>query len=215
MLGPMAPAYLNDARTDGAGIHVADRAAELIGKHDQNERGRNELGDRAGRRDHAHRVPRRIAVFQHRRHRDHAHGDDRSGDGAGNGAENGADENHRIRQAAANRAEQLSDRIEQVLGQPAALEDGAHEGEERDREQQVVGDDAEQLVGEIAEEVRADETELDADEAEEQAGRRQRECRRITDQHEKHHAAEHQGRHVLPNEMNHCSGFSYSNRSRW
>src|SRR5258708_27631682 len=25
----------------------------LIGKHDQNERGRDELGDRAGRRDHA------------------------------------------------------------------------------------------------------------------------------------------------------------------
>src|SRR5262249_52742308 len=54
---------LNDARTDGAGIHVADRAAELIGQYDQNERGRNELGDGAGRRDDAHRMPRRIAYF--------------------------------------------------------------------------------------------------------------------------------------------------------
>src|SRR5262249_5444984 len=124
-------------------------------------------------------------------------------------------ENHRIRQAAAHRAEQLSDRIEQILGQPAALEDGAHEGEERNREQKIVGDDTEHLIGEIAEEVEANETELDDYETEEHAGSRERKCRRITDQHEKHHAPEHQGRHVLPHEMNHCSGFSYSNCSRW
>ena len=98
---------------------------------------------------------------------------------------------------AAHRAEQLADRIEQVLGQAAALEDRAHEGEERDRQQQVVGDDAEQLIGEVAEEVGRDQPELDADEAEEQAGRRQRERRRIADQHEEDHAAEHQRRHVV------------------
>ena len=202
---------LDDARPDGAGIHVADRAAELVGQHDQHQRRRDELGDGAGRRDDAHRMARRIAVFQHRRHRDDAHGDDRGGNRAGDGAEDGADEDHRIGQAAAHRAEQLSDRIEQILGEPAALEDRAHEGEERDREQQVVRDDAEQLVGEIAEEVGTDQPKLDADEAEEQAGRRERECRRIADQHEQDHAPEHQGRHVLPNEINHCSGFSYSN----
>ena len=54
--------HLDEARADGAGIHVADRAAELVGEHDQNQRGRNELGDRAGRGDHADRMPRRIAV---------------------------------------------------------------------------------------------------------------------------------------------------------
>ena len=87
--------------------------------------------------------------------------------------------------------------IEQVLGQPAAFEDRAHEGEERDRQQQIVGDDAEQLVGQVAEKVGADQAELDADEAEEQAGGGQRERRRIADQHEQDHAAEHQGRHIV------------------
>ncbi len=175
---------LDDARADRAGIHVADRAAELVGEHDQHQRRRDELGDGAGGGDDAHGVARRVAVFHHQRHRDHAHGDDRGRDRAGDGAENGADEDHRVGQAAAHRPEQLADRIEQVLGEAAALEDRAHEGEERDRQQQVVRDDAVELVGEVAEKVRPDQPELDADEAEEQAGRRERERRRIADQHE-------------------------------
>ena len=84
----------------------------------------------------------RIAVAQHDRQRDQAHGDDRGGHRAGDGAEDGADEDHRIGQPAAHRPEQLAEAFEQILGQPAALEDGAHEGEERDRQQQLVGDDA-------------------------------------------------------------------------
>ncbi len=99
--------------------------------------------------------------------------------------------------------------FEQVLGQAAALEDRAHEREERDRQQELVRDDAVELVGQVAEEVRANETELDADEAEEQAGRGQRERRRIADQHEQDHAPEHQRRHVVAHEGDHCSGFSY------
>ena len=53
---------LDDARADRAGIHVADRAAELVGQHDQHQRGRDELGDGAGRGDDARGVARRIAV---------------------------------------------------------------------------------------------------------------------------------------------------------
>ena len=41
----------------------------------------------------------------------------------------------------------LAHAFEQVLGQAAALEDHAHEGEERDREQQVVRHDAEHPIG--------------------------------------------------------------------
>ncbi len=41
-----------------------------------------------------------------------------------------------VAQAAAHRAEQLAHGIEHVLGQAAALEDGAHQREERDRQQQ-------------------------------------------------------------------------------
>ena len=149
--------HLDQARPDGARVHVADRAPEHIGEHDENQGRRDQLSDSARRRDDAHRVPRRIAVPEHWRHRDHAHGDHRSRYRAGDGAENGAYEDHGIGHAATHRAEQLSNRIEQVLGQTAALEDRAHEREERDRQQQVVRDDAEQLIGEVAEKVRRDE----------------------------------------------------------
>ena len=93
--------------------------------------------------------------------------------------------------------------FEQVFGEAAALQDRAHEGEERDRQQQVVRDDAEQLIGEVAEEVRRDQTQLDPDEAEEQAREGKREGGRITDRHEDDHAPEHQGRHVVANEGDH------------
>ena len=43
-----------------------------------------------------------------------------------------ADEDHRVGQAAADRAEQLADGVEQVFGHARALEDQAHEGEERE-----------------------------------------------------------------------------------
>ena len=87
-----------------------------------------------------------IAVAQHDRQRDQAHGDDRGGDDAGRGGEQRADEDHGVGEAAAHRPEQLADRVEQVLGHAGALEDQPHEGEERDGEQRVVADDAEEAV---------------------------------------------------------------------
>ena len=59
-------------------------------------------------------------------------------DHAGRRREQRADEDHRVGEAAADRAEQLADRVEQVLGHAAALEDQPHEREERHREQRVV-----------------------------------------------------------------------------
>ncbi len=134
---------LQDRGTDRAEIHVADRPAELVGENDEHERGRDDLGDRARRGDDAGRKPRVVAVAQHDRQRDHAHGDDRGSDRAGDGAENGADEDDRVGKAAWNAAEELAGAFEKVLGQTASLQNRTHEGEEGNGEQQIVGDDAE------------------------------------------------------------------------
>ena len=134
--------HLDDAGAGGADVHVAGRPAELVGEHDQHQRGRDELGDGARRGDDAGGVAHVVAVARHHRQRDQPHGDDRGGDRAGDGAEDRADEDHRIGQAAAHAAEQLAEAFEQILGQAAAFEDHAHEGEERDRQQQLVGEHA-------------------------------------------------------------------------
>jgi hypothetical protein len=82
-----------------APVHVADRPAELVGHHDQDERRRDDLRERAGRRDHAGRELLAVAVPQHDRQRDQAHRDDRRGHDAGRRGEQRTDENHRDRRA--------------------------------------------------------------------------------------------------------------------
>ena len=93
------------------------------------------------------RQPLGIAVAHHHRQRDQAHREHRGGDDAGRRREQRADEHHRVGDAAADRAEQLADGVEQVLGHAAALEDQAHEREERDREQRGIAHDAEHALG--------------------------------------------------------------------
>ena len=132
---------LDDRRAPGAQIHVADRFAELVGEHDQHERGRDQLGDRSGRGQDARRVPHIVAVADHHRHRNERHRDDLSGNGAGDRAEDEADDDDGIPEPALDRAEQLPHRIEHFFGKPASLQDRAHEGEERYRQQQLVRED--------------------------------------------------------------------------
>ena len=149
--------HLHQARAPGAGVHVADRAAELVGQHDQHERRRDELGDGARGRDDAGREFHVVAVAHHDRQRDEAHRDHRGGDRAGDRAEDRADHDHRIAEAAAHRAEQLAQAVEQILGEAAALEDRAHQREERDREQRVVREDAEHALGQRLHEAEVEE----------------------------------------------------------
>ena len=73
----------------------------------------------------------------------------------------------------------------------------------------IVRDNAVELVREIAEKVRTNVPELDADEPEKQSHCRKREGRRIANDQEHDQPAEHERGHVLRNEMDHCSGFSY------
>jgi hypothetical protein len=90
---------------------------------------------------------------------------------------------------------------------PAFLEDGAHEGEERDGEQELVGQDAaEHAARDGLHEGHREVAHLDRQEAEEEADRRQRERDRVADDHEDHQPREHQRRH--PIQGDHCVGLS-------
>ncbi len=119
-------------------VHVVDGAAELVRQHDEHQRRRNDLRQRARRGDDARRELPVIAVAQHDRQRDEPHGNDARRHDARGRRQQRADENHGIGEAAAQRAEQLPHGLEQVLGHARAFEDQPHEGEERDRQQRVV-----------------------------------------------------------------------------
>ena len=153
----------HDAGDERAGVHVADRAAELVGHDDQHERRRDDLRERAGRGDDAGREPPVVAVAQHDRQRDQAHRDHAGGDDAGRGREQRADEDDRVGEPAAQRPEQLADRVEQVLGHAGALEDQSHEREERHGEQRVVRHHAEHALGQRLQQRRVEQAELDAE----------------------------------------------------
>ena len=91
----------HEAGDEGALVHVADRAAELVGHDDQHQRRRDDLRQRAGGRDDAGGEAAVVAVAQHDRQRDQAHRDHRGRDDAGGGGQQRADEDHRIGEAAA------------------------------------------------------------------------------------------------------------------
>ncbi len=148
-------------------------------------------------RDHAARQPFGIAVAHHHGQRNQPHGEHRGGDHTGGRREQGADKDHRVGDPAANRAEQLPDGIEQVLGHAAALEDEPHEREERNREEGRVRHDAEHTLGQRLEKRGVKQAQLHADHTEEQAVRRKRKRDRVTDQQKHHQAAKHQRRHQL------------------
>ena len=88
-----------------AGVHVADRAPELIGHDDEDERRRDDLRKCARRSDHAACEPAVVAVAQHDRQRYQAHGDDRRGHDARRGGKQRANEDHCVSKAAAHGAE--------------------------------------------------------------------------------------------------------------
>ncbi len=119
-------------------VHVAHRPAELVGQHDQHEARRDDLRQRAGGRDDPRGDAAIVAVAQHDRQRDQPHGDDRGRDDARGGRKKGAHDDDRIGQPAADRPEELADRVEQVLGHAGSLQHDAHEGEEGNGEQRLV-----------------------------------------------------------------------------
>ncbi len=193
-----------------AGVHVADRAAELVGHDDEHERGRHDLCERSGSRDRAGCEARVIAVAQHDRQRDEAHGYDGGRDDAGRRREQGADENDRVRNAAAHGPEQLAYGFEQILGHAGAFENEPHERKERDREQRLVahhpedalGQGLEQRPGEIDHAARIG-SELYADDEEHQPDGGEREGDRIAGEQDQDERREHDRREVLSDELDH------------
>ncbi len=194
---------LDDRGANGAEVHVADRAAHLVGEDHEDERGRHELRDGAGRCDHARGVPHRVAVLQHHGQRDKPHRDDGGRDRAGDGAEHRTDDDHGVGETPAQAAEQLPEAFEQVFGKSTSFEDRAHQREERDGEQQVVRDDGEHLERQVAQEVRHEQSEFDAEDGEQKTHCADREGRRIADDHAEDQPREHQRGHVVNDELGH------------
>src|SRR6185437_13105365 len=98
---------------------------------------------------------------------------------------------------AAQRAEQLTDGIQEVFSHPGAFEHQPHEGKERDGEQRVVAHHAIDAVRQRLQEIRLKQAKPNTDQSIEQADERQRECRWITKQQYDDQGAEHDRRHVL------------------
>ena len=81
--GHRVQARQRQAGQEGAFVHVADRAPELVGHDDQHQGGRDDLRQGAGGGDDARSHSPVVAVAQHDRQRDQPHRDHRCGDHAG------------------------------------------------------------------------------------------------------------------------------------
>ncbi len=183
-------------RQQRALVHVADRAAEHIGHHDQHQRGRNDLRQGAARGDDTGRQTRVIAVAQHDGQRDQPHGDDRGRHHPRGRGQQRADEDDGIGESAANAAEDLADGVQQLLGHAAAFQDQPHEGEERHGQQDLVAHDAEHPIRQRLQQRGGEHAEFDADPAEQHADGGERKGDRIADQQEEHQRREHHRRQV-------------------
>jgi hypothetical protein len=152
-----APA--NSAPTDtGSGaklpflhLHLGVYAREHVAHEDEHGRRRDDLAQCPGGADYAGGELRVVAGAHHGRQGDQPHGDHRCADDAGRGREHGADEHYGDAEAAAQVAEELAHRQQQLLGDAGAFEHHAHEDEQRHRHQHLVGHGADVAVGERAE----------------------------------------------------------------
>ena len=120
----------------GLVVHQPQRARlvggvrELVGQDDEHHGGRDDLPQRARRADGAGGEPARVAVAQHGRQRDEAHGDHGGAENAGGGGEQRPHQHHGDAEAARNRPEQARHGHQQVLGDLRALQHDAHEHEQ-------------------------------------------------------------------------------------
>ena len=122
-------------RYDRALIHIAHRSAQLIGQNDQHQRRRNDLRQGAGCRDDTGCHPPVITIAQHDGQGYQSHGNNRCRHNPGGGRQQRAHNDHGIGQTAADRAKQLPDRIQQILGHARPFQHNAHERKERDGQQ--------------------------------------------------------------------------------
>ena len=200
---PHVHAGQHKAGDQRAFIHVADRAAELIGHDDQHERRRDDLGERPRCGNDAGGNTPVITVTQHDRQRDETHRDYRSGDNARRRGQQRADQHDRIGQTAAHRPEELPDGVEQILRHARSLKDEPHERKERDRQQRIIAHDAENALRQSLQENRRKQPELNADEREDETVGGKSKGDRVAEQHQHDQADEHDRRHVCDHEVGH------------
>ena len=193
----------HQSRNESSLVHVANRFAELIGHHDQHQRRRNDLCQRAGSGDNTGGHPPVVAVAQHDRQRNQSHRNHRSRDDARGRREQRTDENHGVGQAATDGPEQLPDGVEQILRHARPLQHEAHERKERDREQRVVVHHAVDALGQCLQKVRVELAEPDAGKRVDKPHRAERERCRIAEQQHDHQRRKHDRRHICDKKSRH------------
>ena len=144
--------HLQNRGAPSALVHIAHRAAQLIGQHHQHQRGRHELRDGARRCQHPSGVTHVVAVADHHRQGNQRHGNHLASHRARNGAQNKADDDDRIAQAAAHGPKQLAHGVQHVFGQATFFKYGPHKGEEGNGQQQVIAQNAKDIEGQVGHE---------------------------------------------------------------
>ena len=187
-------------------IHIADRYIQLTGQYDQHQRRRNDLRQRARGCNHTRGHAIVITITAHQRQRNQTHRNHTRCNHACGGRQQTADQNNRIGQTAAHRAEQLPDGVEQILGHARSLQYQPHKGKKRHGQQRIVHDRAlEHPPGQRLQTVGIINTERNADHREGKTGRRQRKRNRETRQQKKHQADEHQRGDILNQKFHVCT----------
>ena len=163
----------DDARDDAGDEQLADvgRGHDAVDHHDHARR--NEDAERAAGGDRAGGEAVGVAVAPHRRHRHLGHGRRRRHARAGHRGKAAAGGDRRHRQAAAAVAEERVGAIVELLAEAGAIDEAAHEDEQR-QHREIVGDrglvtglsDHRQRgmpVGEIGKAGKADESHAEGD----------------------------------------------------
>ena len=125
---------------------------QYVAEHDEHDRGRDDLSERARSANGAGRDFRRVAAAQHGRQGQEPHRHDRRSDYARAGSQQHAHQRDGDTETAAQAAEQTRQRIEELLGNACAFERYPHEDEQRHGNQRFVAHDAEDTVWQTAQE---------------------------------------------------------------
>ena len=176
----------HDAGEERAGVELHHRNAGGRAVEDEHDAGRNEDAEAAAGADHAGRDLDVVAGAQHGREREQPHQRHAGADDAGGGGEDRAGGERGERQRARHRTGRELQRAEQPVEDVGALDDVAHEHEQRDRDQHVV---RHHRVGALDEQVEDEIAHRPV--AEEHAQRHQRERDRKSEHDEDDEQAEH------------------------
>ena len=115
----------------------------MVGQDDEHQGRGDDLRQGARGGDDARSQATVIAIAQHDGQGNEAHGDHRGRHHAGGSRQQGTHKNHGKCQTATYGAKQLTNRVEQVFGHAASLENQPHQGKEGNGQQGVVLHDAE------------------------------------------------------------------------